>query len=155
MTRSDENMPCRQVLRWLNRCTTIDASTRTTRPRKFAIRAMCGFFRVHGIFIKAFSREVDTGSRDEDASKQKLEPRFCFNQNRKGLSACAHKSIAPVDLCFRAHYGLKSDIAGGPKSAMNGHSDSSRTSAEGSRHFPWPTRKKNFASMSLFPLGDV
>src|SRR5258705_8871234 len=25
---------------------------------------------------------------------------------------------------------------------MNGHSDSSRTSAEGSRHFPWPTPKE-------------
>ena len=26
-----------------------------------------------------------------------------------------------MDVCFRAHYGLKSDIAGGPKSANNGH----------------------------------
>jgi putative transposase len=25
-----------------------------------------------------------------------------------------------VDVCFRAHYGLRSDIAGGPKSTTNG-----------------------------------
>jgi hypothetical protein len=34
----------------------------------------------------AFSSEVDTGSREENASKQLTKARFWFNQNRTGFS---------------------------------------------------------------------
>src|SRR5260370_35041143 len=39
--------------------------------------------------IRAFSSEVDTGSRQENASKQKAGARFWFNQNRSGSNARA------------------------------------------------------------------
>src|ERR1700729_2585377 len=37
-----------------------------------------------GRVLRAFSSEVDTGSREENASKQKSRARFRFNQNRIG-----------------------------------------------------------------------
>jgi len=37
--------------------------------------------------LRAFSSEVDTGSREENASKQEREPPFRFNRNGKGSRA--------------------------------------------------------------------
>jgi hypothetical protein len=42
-----------------------------------------------GIEASAFSSEVDTGSREENASKQKSRAPFRFNRNGKG-SGAAH-----------------------------------------------------------------
>src|SRR5258708_12824400 len=39
-----------------------------------------------GVLPRAFSSEVDTGSREENASKQEREPPFRFNRNGKGSS---------------------------------------------------------------------
>jgi hypothetical protein len=43
--------------------------------------------RGHACAAKAFSSEVDAGSRQENASKQEIEPPFRFNRNGKGSGA--------------------------------------------------------------------
>jgi hypothetical protein len=57
--------------------------------------------------LRAFSSEVDTGSREENASKQEREPPFRFNRNGKGSSdpllkakADAVSVICPVKPTF-------------------------------------------------------
>src|SRR5271163_3006719 len=44
--------------------------------------------------IRAFSSEVDTGSREENASNKEVEPPFRFNRNGKGSCALANQSRA-------------------------------------------------------------
>src|ERR1035441_2961005 len=42
--------------------------------------------------FRAFSSEVDTGSREENASNKEVEPPFRFNRNGKGCDACGNQS---------------------------------------------------------------
>jgi hypothetical protein len=72
---------------------------------------------------------VDTGSRDEDASKQKLG--LGSDSIRIEKSVLTHKSIASADVCFRAHCGLKSGIAGGGRGITSSrHHHVERASAQ-------------------------
>src|ERR1700682_4575907 len=42
---------------------------------------------------RAFSSEVDTGSREENASNKKIEPPFRFNRNGKGSGGLKYLSF--------------------------------------------------------------
>jgi hypothetical protein len=46
----------------------------------------------HGALIRAFSGEVDTGSREENASKQKARASVPFNRNEKALVGAVRKT---------------------------------------------------------------
>jgi hypothetical protein len=46
---------------------------------------------------RAFSSEVDTGSREENASKQEREPPFRFNPNGKGSNGRRARAARRID----------------------------------------------------------
>src|SRR3954471_22794587 len=48
------------------------------------------------MIARAFSSEVDTGSREENASKQKDRAPFRFNRNGKGSSSSIPKLLRPA-----------------------------------------------------------
>jgi hypothetical protein len=68
-------------------------------PKTLEFTAVGSWFSYPSI---AFSSEGDTGSREENASKQKMRARFCFNQNRQGSRISGLHSAAGQLCCTSA-----------------------------------------------------